>query len=290
MRRKRDGGKARELAGTQAAVSLIPQVLESSRCKPALAQLQSSTERGNSMRRLSLILTLSICPCILTNSPAFGEYVLKWHIPGDMIPAFASHFGESNGNVEREKATGDLNGDHLPEVLVTVGDELVVLDLATGIQSPAIVTFQGAPEFDNAGWTRVLYMDVDQDHMDEAIVWVRYWTWGLGCIEWVGPSFAHDAGSDPPAHSLRQNAPNPFNPTTTIDFQLQSAGKVNLSIYDVSGRLVRNLADGVLSAGSHKLLWDGLDDSGHELASGTYFYQLRVNGEAVGTQKAAILK
>lgn len=77
------------------------------------------------------------------------------------------------------------------------------------------------------------------------------------------------------AFTLHQNVPNPFNPTTTISYDVPEAGgKVTLRIYDVSGRLVRTLADGVETPGSKQATWDGRDDRGHRMATGVYFYRL----------------
>ncbi|TKJ39067.1 peptidase S8 [candidate division LCP-89 bacterium B3_LCP] len=77
----------------------------------------------------------------------------------------------------------------------------------------------------------------------------------------------------PESFSMNQNYPNPFNPTTTLNFTLPEAAKVNLTVYDVSGRLVASLVDGFRQAGSHEVTFDG---SG--LASGIYIYQLKADG------------
>ena len=88
---------------------------------------------------------------------------------------------------------------------------------------------------------------------------------------------------------LNQNYPNPFNPTTTIDFHLASAGKTVMSIYDVRGSLVRTLLNETLSAGSHSIVWDGTDNSGRKVASGSYFYQLETNDRLM-TKKSLLIK
>lgn len=73
---------------------------------------------------------------------------------------------------------------------------------------------------------------------------------------------------------VAQNEPNPFVRTTSISLALDRESKVRVEIFDVAGRLVRTLEDGVLAAGSHRLTWDGRTDLGSEAASGTYFYRL----------------
>jgi predicted SnoaL-like aldol condensation-catalyzing enzyme len=95
----------------------------------------------------------------------------------------------------------------------------------------------------------------------------------------AGPDELAFGKSDTPefldAFSLQQNAPNPFNPATEISFVVPAGGaSVSLRIYDVSGSLVRTLVDGHAAAGPHTVRWQGRDDRGQPVASGTYFYQL----------------
>ena len=69
--------------------------------------------------------------------------------------------------------------------------------------------------------------------------------------------------------TLDQNFPNPFNPFTTISFRLAVPGPVRLSVYDVSGRLVRTLIDqGAMTAGDHEIVWNGQDQTGRAAAAG----------------------
>ena len=74
--------------------------------------------------------------------------------------------------------------------------------------------------------------------------------------------------------ALQQNAPNPFNPATTIRFSLAESGNARLAVYDISGRIVRTLVVGQLSAGEHDVVWDGADAAGRPVASGVYVYRL----------------
>jgi len=83
----------------------------------------------------------------------------------------------------------------------------------------------------------------------------------------------------PTRFALAQNSPNPFNPATTIAFDVPvDAGTVTLAIFDVSGRRVRTLEQGSLAAGRYTRTWEGRDDSGRRVSSGLYFYKLTGNG------------
>lgn len=81
--------------------------------------------------------------------------------------------------------------------------------------------------------------------------------------------------------SLAQNEPNPFRFGTQIHFDLPRTESMRLDIFDVSGRRVRSLVDGVMSAGSHQVEWNGRGDRGQVLSSGVYHYRLSAGGEAV---------
>jgi len=83
----------------------------------------------------------------------------------------------------------------------------------------------------------------------------------------------------PRAFALVGAVPNPFNPQTTILYTLPADGHVDLRVFDVQGRLVRTLVSGVRPGGLNEARWDGRDDSGRSLASGTYFARLQSGGE-----------
>ncbi|MBN2185116.1 MAG: T9SS type A sorting domain-containing protein [Candidatus Krumholzibacteriota bacterium] len=82
----------------------------------------------------------------------------------------------------------------------------------------------------------------------------------------------------PPAIQLHQNYPNPFNPSTTIAFDLPSAGDVKLRIYNVKGELVSIVLDEFSREGWHRIVWDGNCRNGSRAASGVYFYRLTACG------------
>lgn len=83
-----------------------------------------------------------------------------------------------------------------------------------------------------------------------------------------------DAGALPKATTLAAIYPNPFNPRTMIEFELAEAGPIDLAIYDVRGRVVRELDSSSRSAGRYQATWDGLDNVGRAVPSGTYFCRL----------------
>ena len=89
--------------------------------------------------------------------------------------------------------------------------------------------------------------------------------------------------SDVPVNEyfLGENYPNPFNPATTLAFDLPAPSDVRLAVYDLQGRLVKTVAAGRYEAGRHSAVWDGSDDAGNPVSSGVYFYRLTVQNGAV---------
>ncbi len=89
--------------------------------------------------------------------------------------------------------------------------------------------------------------------------------------------------------SLRAS-PNPFNPATTISFDLTARSTVTLHVYDTSGRLVKTLLAGAKAhVGSNQVHWDGRDEQGQRVASGMYLYRLEA-GEYSETKRMALIK
>ncbi|HXV13511.1 MAG TPA: FlgD immunoglobulin-like domain containing protein, partial [Candidatus Krumholzibacteria bacterium] len=97
-------------------------------------------------------------------------------------------------------------------------------------------------------------------------------------------------GDAPVVLALHQNVPNPFNPNTTIAYDVPAGGAhVSIEIYDVTGRAVRTLVDGPRPAGTHRVDWDGRNASGTPVASGVYLYRM-TSGTFVETRRMVLLK
>jgi len=125
-------------------------------------------------------------------------------------------------------------------------------------------------------------------------IWDFPAAWNPALAQW--PAFLHDAqrtaqygfevhdatesgnpvvAAPPLRVELGQNLPNPFNPTTSIEFGLPAASPVRLEIFDVRGRALRTLWNGAAAAGRHRVVWDGRDAQGAAAPSGVYFYRLQ---------------
>ncbi|MGE5314942.1 MAG: FlgD immunoglobulin-like domain containing protein [Acidobacteriota bacterium] len=93
----------------------------------------------------------------------------------------------------------------------------------------------------------------------------------------------------PSEFALDQNYPNPFNPTTTIKYQLTEDSKVNLTIYNLQGQVVRTLVNDNVAAGFQSVTWNGKNDRGQSVASGMYMYRIQA-GSFVSVKKMLMLK
>ncbi|MFC2103110.1 FlgD immunoglobulin-like domain containing protein [Bacteroidota bacterium] len=90
-------------------------------------------------------------------------------------------------------------------------------------------------------------------------------------------------------YDLYQNFPNPFNPSTTIKFDLPATELVKFNIYNNLGQKIRVLTNREFAAGTHQVQWDGFDESGKEASAGVYFYQIHA-GSFRATNKMLLIK
>jgi hypothetical protein len=161
---------------------------------------------------------------------------------------------------------------HYDEASLTVPEaSLQMLHYDTALIPPAWVDVTADLDTDAnqiCGWT---------DHLSPFVV-------GAGSVTAVQDK------PIPNRFALHANVPNPFNPITTVSYDVPAAGgHVNIAIFDVAGRRVRTLVDEQRPAGVFSVEWKGEDDRGRQVASGVYFYRMRA-GEFVETKKMVLLK
>ena len=116
--------------------------------------------------------------------------------------------------------------------------------------------------------------------------------WSVGDVAWD----ANELGSldndffNPYSFSLSNNYPNPFNPSTNIDYSIAEISDVNIAVYDASGRFVKNLVSSQHVPGdSYQVTWNGTNEAGNSVAAGMYFYKINA-GSFVETKKMLLIK
>ena len=232
-------------------------------------------------KRVGLISVFPVQLAASTNHPQSTPSSPKW-VVGTRSLAFEA--GEGYLSLVADERAGMLSGE-----MVLAGVERVELAPAWGEYLIASrpsdeglrVVFAGARSVAGAGEVLRLYgTDLNQ-------VQVRRTELNDGRLE------AHIELPAPTAQplttALRGNYPNPFNPETSIRFDLAEAGLVRLHVFDALGQKVQTLVDRSLSAGTHQAVWRGIDQSGRSLSSGMYFYRLEV-GSYSRTRKMLLMK
>ena len=192
---------------------------------------------------------------------------------------------------------GDVDGDGLLDIIAGGGrDETVVRMEYDGIGSPTDSTsYEWTTILESAGEPQDRYYplrvaeDLDGDGMSEIVITNLFATEAGQPIIIVlesndlATSIDEETGL-PTGYALAQNFPNPFNPTTTVSFELPQPAEIRIAVYDVMGKLVRVLSSGQMAAGQHEVIFDA---SG--LSSGTYLIRLDTP-EGFITRKAVLLK
>jgi hypothetical protein len=90
-------------------------------------------------------------------------------------------------------------------------------------------------------------------------------------------------------YRLHQNVPNPFNPATVIQYEVQKPAHISIHIYNTLGQLVRTLVDRQETTGVYRITWDGRNDQGERVASGVYIYQMQAD-EFTGSKRMVLLR
>ena len=131
-------------------------------------------------------------------------------------------------------------------------------------------------EFDTEYFYRVSYYANGQSEYSEVL---------SVTLEWMDV----DGNQIPEVYALHQNYPNPFNPVTNLSYDLPEDAMVNITIFDMMGRIVSNLVNENQSAGYKSLQWNATNNGGHPVSAGVYIYTIRA-GSFAQTKKMILLK
>ena len=128
------------------------------------------------------------------------------------------------------------------------------------------------------------------DTYEEEVLYLKSWT--TQRLAWMDSEILQlevEESFSPSKYTLNQAYPNPFNPITKIDYSLPKEGNVSLVIFDISGREVVTLVDGLQEPGHRSTTWNGTDAFGRNVSAGMYLYLLKA-GDFVDTKKMILLK
>jgi FlgD Ig-like domain len=209
---------------------------------------------------------------------------------------------------QRISAAGDVNGDSIGDIISGANFSRSILgsvDIYLGSRPldtvPDTFFLKGdLPPVaqDRIGWRCAPAGDMNGDGLDDFMfssqnfgggepgdVWVM-----TGSVDIITDVETIENPVLPTGFKLKQNYPNPFNPETTIEFSLPSRANATLIIYNTLGQRIRTLADEPLSAGAYRVVWNGTDDKHKQVASGMYYYELKVGDSFVQANKMILLK
>jgi len=241
---------------------------------------------GSSPGDLTRGHTDGIARFIDANTVAVGRYIDQGDPDAQLYEDAATTIQSAGFDVVRVDFPGNF----------TYRGEVMAANYMNWLVTDGLVIVCGfdTPAWDNAAADTIQSFFPDRDVIVVDVRELWYWGGGVHCVTNDQPVGGTIVGVNGPAESPMprvrlQNHPNPFNPATTIRFQTVQSGPASLVIYDLSGRVVRQLVDGPLSAGLHTDVWDGTDDAGRPVSSGPYFYQLR-SPTARETRKMILLK
>lgn len=198
---------------------------------------------------------------VIASNGGITQYILDYNLN-------VLHEADISGRV---KLVNDLDGDGTPEILLTDGQKIRIL--SSTLTEKWIYTFGGDVQ-------RVIVSDNDGNGKNELIVLAEDKLYVLeGGYEVTQAS--KEPGRQPIEVVLSQNFPNPFNPETQIEYAVPNQGLVTLQIYNELGQPVRSLVNEERTAGNYTTAWDGRDERGSQVASGRYFYRLKVGKNIV---------
>lgn len=198
---------------------------------------------------------------------------------------------------------GDPVGDSTKYVLAGPGGAANQLskDLLTPVGSAVPVFTETAPEnitgvrFDSS--YKVVFLGWGVEGIGDDVMGLDAWPKEVlinRALNWLMETgtdvTGHEADVRPESFELIQNFPNPFNPSTTIEFvRTGKPAPMELSVYNLLGQRIRLLASGTFAAGRHQVAWNGRDERDRAVATGVYFYRLE-SADQTETRKMLLLK
>ncbi len=226
--------------------------------------------------------------------PNAGNWLIRQYIPptptgnnprittAGLLEAYI--FGDASGNQFRfmvKDANGHLEGS--PWTTIDwLGWKRVQFDMRSGQSVPWVGGANGV--LDGTLYTDSFQMTYGLNGASSGEIYIDDYRFVSITSETTSIESKDDGRGTMDEFALEQNYPNPFNPTTSIRFSLQSSHVTRLTVYDILGREVAVLAEGMMSAGSHQATFDGSN-----LASGVYLVRLQA-GNHVRTMRMLLMK
>lgn len=251
-------------------VTIVPVLVEDSYAV-VVPTLEDSTIVSGQHYTTFRVTALTGTPGVFFHSPPDSGYSVD-NIAPSVPSSFAVAYNTGSGNALSWDESPDEDFQYFR--VYRSNDPNFTPSLGTLVDE-TIATNWSDPDYD--GWT-VYYKVTALDYVGNESA-----PTGSGSVTDI-------ADATPRTYALHPNVPNPFNPTTLVRYDVpEGGGEMSIRIYDVSGRLVKTLVEGLQPAGSKSATWDGRDERGQNVSSGVYFYRMSA-GNFAQTRKMVLLK
>lgn len=236
---------------------------------------------------------VNIVNSIIYNNPTYTFQTERGEVPTEVNISNSIIQGGTDPQIVHNAGTDPYPVDFIFGENIIDQDPLLVLG-----EDPNVIDFynlqSGSPAIDTGiNYTDNGYVMPETDLLGNPRVYGQ--TVDLGCIEWNGTGTFEDYIQS--IKSTLTNYPNPFNTSnnsrtgkTTVKYELKESGNIDLSIYNIKGQKVTNLIDAYSERGTFEIHWNGKDDKGKNVASGTYLLKLSIDSRFIKCRKIMLLK
>jgi len=232
------------------------------------------------------------------SNPQYPEYLSSYH-GYDMNFALSGHFAYVSDSYSQVEVI-DFSNPSVPIVIRTLQAHLYERNNKVYVKDNLLFVVDGY-------WDEIRIYDISNESnpipiqryswnmrtMDLCLLDGRLYTleltYGMYILDFNSIVPVIDPVIIPSNKLMLSSYPNPFNPSTTISFDLTSAGFMKLDVYNIKGQHIKSLVKDHLEQGKHQVSWNGTDDQGHAVASGIYFAKLDTAGKTT-TKKLVMVK
>ena len=181
---------------------------------------------------------------------------------------------------------------------ININETLTVLDIGSiNITEPGPIKFSGSgtESLQDSLVFLLLTVSINENFMGETIISITNFNWNeedvldVAAEMVIGHGLHVHSTEIPSVFSLSQNYPNPFNPYTNIRYDIPKDVFLNISIYDMMGKMINNIVNQHQNPGHFSVVWDGKNTNGENVAAGLYIYMIDA-GEFRQTKKMILLK
>ncbi len=213
------------------------------------------------------------------------------------IPNGGTELYDANHTIDSDPTNGSWVTIDLSDSPVSLPDStfFVFVGVAIDSQMP-VVGIDNTTPVDRKGFAIIHYFDefgtlvaIDTSDLASASAPLNNIDLMIRCVVTGVTGVGEDGSYLPKELALKSNSPNPFNPTTAIEFDIPADQPAKLEVYNVLGEKVTTLVDDNFTAGTYRIIWEGRDDKGREMPSGIYLYRLEAGDKSI-SKRMVMLK